>query len=163
MAPRATIVRSGRPRSEVSLGATPSPADISSKNDALKRGNQCRAPNIIRSGSPNLGFPPEQSKSSDENNKENAFTKVASSKDTVIVRHDRCRGSVFTSCHFTQTCRRLNQHRRSINSGGEEGHLHRAWDCHPRLPRAAAGSSRMLPCEPTSAMSRNSRGKTIAI
>jgi hypothetical protein len=55
---------------------------------------------IIRSGSPE----------SDDNNKYNAFTKVTTSRDAVIVRHDQCQDSVFTSCHITRSCRRLDHH-----------------------------------------------------
>jgi hypothetical protein len=121
----------------VTPGAAPSPADIFSKNDALKRGKQRRTPPSSDPRVPDLGFPSEQPESSDENNRDNAFMKVATSRDAVIVRPDRSRDSIFTGCLITRTRHRLEHHCRPTNSGGEGGHHHQAWDRRPRQPHAA--------------------------
>jgi hypothetical protein len=51
---------------------------------------------IIRSGTPDLGFPLEKPKSNDESNIDDAFTKETTSEDVIIVFHDQRRGSAFT-------------------------------------------------------------------
>jgi hypothetical protein len=100
MVPHVAIIRSERHGSRVSPNATPSPADICSKNDSLKRDKRHGA-QPSSEGTSDLGFLLEQPKSSHENSKDNAFTKIATSRDAVIVHHDQNRGSIFTDCYIT--------------------------------------------------------------
>ena len=97
------------------------------QNDTLNRENDTESAAIVRSGKPDLGFPPEHHGGRWENHNDDTYIKVTTPAGAAIVGPDRIGARLSPAI--------INTSRSSASSGRKPGMArHRREPCHPRSP-----------------------------